>query len=448
MGSLGFAAVLRMTESHPPAPEEGVSIYTRKFFLAFLANVLLVSANTLTFRFAEFVKFLGGTEEVTGRIVSIGLIGSLIWRAFLGPALDRFGIRRVWLVSTAIYMAGNVVILLSEDTGPQLYLGRILFAVGLSSMFASSVSHIQGQAPPHRRTEIIGTFGASGFLGMIFGAQVGDLIFQIYPASPRLYHTLFGLTLVLGLAHALVAAVLTNGDKHSAPGESAPAHRLLVRYWPRSVLIVTLMMGLGFSVTMVFLTRYATELGLPGVRTFFTTYAITAFSMRIIARNWSRTTGRHQLIVYGLAGHAVGQFALMFVTADWHFILPAICGGFGHSLLFPCVVSLGAGAFPIQYRGTGTTITLAAVDLGTTITAPLLGWMIDTWGFLPMLATVSGTLTCAAALYALLTWHIVDDDISAKSSRIAKHRPVLEPAETTDEPPSHSDRERSLSLNG
>ncbi len=43
-------------------------------------------------------------------------------------------------------------------------------------------------------------------------------------------------------------------------------------------MLVALMMGLGFSVTMVFLTRLATERGLPGVRIFFTGYAVAAFS--------------------------------------------------------------------------------------------------------------------------------------------------------------------------
>ncbi|MCA8996189.1 MAG: MFS transporter [Planctomycetaceae bacterium] len=411
-----------MTSSTMVSPDEE-PIYTRKFWLAFLANVMLVTANTLTFRFAEFVKFLGGTEETTGFIVSVGLIGSLFWRAFLGPALDNFGIRRVWLLSTLVYMLGCFTILTTGEIGIQIYVGRILFALGLASMFASSVAHIQGQAPPNRRTEIIGTFGASGFLGMICGSQLGDFIFQVFPQSNLLYRILFGLTLALGATHAMVAALLTQGDRHDRPSESPPVYKLLVRYFPPKVFIVTAMMGLGFSVTMIFLTRYATELGLSGIRTFFTSYAITAFSMRIVARNWSRAVGRHQLIVYGLAGHALGQVALTFVTSEWHLILPAICCGFGHALLFPCVVSLGAGSFPIQYRGTGTTITLAAVDLGTTLTAPLLGWVIDTSGFHAMLFTVSGVLACSTVFYAFLTWQIVDDDVSPAEHRIRRPEP-------------------------
>jgi MFS family permease len=399
-----------MTQLVDPDDQPPQSLYTRAFWLAFIANLLLVTANTMTFRFAEFVKFLGGSEKVTGQIVAVGLIGSLFWRAFLGQALDRFGVRRVWIGSTCVYVLGCFLIAIARDIGWQLYLGRVVFALGLASMFASALAHVQSLAPPERRTEIIGTFGASGFIGMICGAQLGDLVFHLFPDNQLLYEVLFGGTLLLGAGHGCLAVAMTTGLRHERPEITPAAHQLCLRYWPPTVLIVTLMMGLVFSVTTVFLTRYATELGLRGVRTFFSAYAISAFSMRIAACTWSRSVGRHRLIVYGLAGHAVGQLALTSVTQDWQFIPAAVCFGFGHALLFPCVVSLGAGAFPEQYRGTGTAIVLAAIDLGTIVTAPLLGAVIDQYGFRPMLFLVSATLATASIVYGLLSWKIVDSE--------------------------------------
>ena len=56
-----------------PALRESETIYNRVFWLAYAANVSLVTANALTFRFAELVNYLGGTEEITGAIVSTGM---------------------------------------------------------------------------------------------------------------------------------------------------------------------------------------------------------------------------------------------------------------------------------------------------------------------------------------------------------------------------------------
>ncbi len=51
------------------------SIYNRVFWMAYAANVSLVMANALTFRFAEFVSWLGGSEQTAGTIVSVGIFG-------------------------------------------------------------------------------------------------------------------------------------------------------------------------------------------------------------------------------------------------------------------------------------------------------------------------------------------------------------------------------------
>lgn len=399
-------------DEFPPERPEDPPIYTGRFWIAFFANVMLVTSNALTFRFAEFVKFLDGTEETTGFIVSVGLIGSLIFRAFLGQAIDSFGIRRMWLICAVFNLSGAFLMLTSSEIGFQLYAARMIFLIGLTGMFACSVSHIQILAPTHRRTEIIGTFGASGFVGMIAGSQLGDLLFNTFPESTTLYHFLFGMVMLFGLLHSLLAIWLTYSDSHTRPADSPPIHKLLFRYWPLHVMVVTVMMGMGLAVTMTFLTRYSTHLHLGGIRTFFTAYAVTAFLLRIIAREWSQTLGRHRLMALGLLSHAVGQLLMTFVTRDWHFIPPAMCLGFGHALLFPCVVSMGAGAFPEQYRGTGTTVTLATIDLGTMLTAPLLGWIIDHYGFPPMFYFVSAALFIVGSFYGMATYRITDSDVT------------------------------------
>ena len=64
-----------MTSLQPPiiAGERSGNIYTQTFWLAYVANVLLVNDNALTYRFVEFINWLGGTEALTGQIVSVGM---------------------------------------------------------------------------------------------------------------------------------------------------------------------------------------------------------------------------------------------------------------------------------------------------------------------------------------------------------------------------------------
>jgi MFS family permease len=123
---------------------------------------------------------------------------------------------------------------------------------------------------------------------------------------------------------------------------------------------------------------------------------------RILAQNWSQSIGRHWMLVRGLIGHAVGHLLLSFATQSWQFVLPSIICGFGHALLFPAVVSLGAGAFPPEARGSGTAIILAFTDFGSLVFAPLLGRVIVTAGFEAMFCTSSAVAFTVAMVYGVI----------------------------------------------
>ena len=418
--------------SEPAPPDEAAfvqtSIYGRVFWLSYIANLSLVTANALTFRFAEFVQFLGGTEALAGTIVSTGLICVLAARFFIGQAIDRYGTRRIWIGSSFVFLAGCGSFPACESISWLIFAGRLLFAIGLAGMFTCSIVHIQNHVPADRRTEIIGNLGSSGFLGMVAGAQLGDVILHQVPPSRLRYELLFGGTFLFSLIYLAIVFVLTRRDVHSPPFQMPPAHRLLLRYWPGNVVLVAMMIGVGITVTTVFLTRYTTHLGIPhAFGAFFTGYAVSAFFFRIYVQNWSRSMGRHWMILLGLAGHFIGFGALPLVDRPWQFLVPALCCGFGHALLFPAVVSLGSGAFPSAYRGTGTALVLGFADLGTALSAPALGSVIDYFGgagFAQMFVAASAVALIVAAVYGLTAARRPEIGIDSRTSTTGEGDPM------------------------
>jgi len=394
------------------APRDVEQIYDRIFWLSFIANAALVTANTLTFRFAELVAFLRGSEQMAGLIVSAGGFGALFLRLWLGGAIDRYGSRKLWLLSSFLFLAGGVSFLFLTKISAFIFVARVLFAIGVAGMATCSIVHIQNHVPPHRRTEVIGSFGTSGFLGMILGSVLGDLIFRLLPAGRDQFLGLFASVVTLGLFYFLTVGYLTRGERHVRPAETPAAHKLLFRYWPGSVVLVAMNLGIGLTVTTVFLTRFANELQLGGLRTFFVPYAISAFIFRLASRRWSHWLGRPRLIQYGLVSHCIGLLLLPTVSTDWHLILPALACGFGHALLFPAITSLGAGAFPKEYRGTGTTLTLGFIEIGQMISAPSLGWIIDHYGFVPMFLTAASSALVIGAIFRFTSGQIPDDEMA------------------------------------
>lgn len=394
--------------------ERQPSVYNRVFWMAYAANLSLVTANALTFRFAELVAYLGGTERIAGTIVGVGVAGALVMRLFLGQAIDHYGTRKLWLLNAGAFIVSCASFLICREISPLIFLARIGFAISLAGMFTCSIVHIQNLVPAERRTEVIGNLGSSGFVGMILGTQAGDWIFTTISDPRSQFVALFGGAVGLAVTYLVLVAILTRSDGHVKPSSTPPAHKLVFRYWPGNVVLVALMMGMGFIVTTVFLTRFATHTGMTqAVGTFFTAYAISAFVFRISTRNWSHTVGRHRMILLGLFGHAAAHAMLPFVRAEWQLIAPALSGGLGHALLFPAVVSKGSGCFPKRYRGSGTTLVLGFVDLGMAVFAPLLGSIIDFFdgvGFEQMFFTSTACSLSVAAVYALTTARKPDVD--------------------------------------
>ena len=114
------------------------SVYSTAFWTAYVANVSVVTANALTFRFAELVDFLGGREQIAGGIIGVATAVALLSRFALGQALDRYGVRRLWIASSLIFTAGGALLTFAESLSWTLYAGRSLFAVGLSGLFTCS----------------------------------------------------------------------------------------------------------------------------------------------------------------------------------------------------------------------------------------------------------------------------------------------------------------------
>ena len=397
-----------LPESNSVSVEEA-SIYGPVFWRAYAANFLLVLANALTFQFAEFVRYLHGDEETTGAIVSAGLLGALLFRLGLGPALDKFGVRTVWLALTGGLIVGAALFLTIDHLGVWIYAARVVFVTSISGLFTVSNAHIQNHVPDHRRTEAIGALGSSGFLGMIIGSQLGDLLFAIWPQGALRYQVLFGTVVFVGMIYGTVVALVAVSRPDHGPTEEK-LWPVIVRHWPMWTSAVALAMGLVFAVTTVFLTRFSTTYQLGGIRTFFTGYASSAFVVRVLTRTWSGRFGRHRLIIFGLTGHVAGLTLLTSVSKEWLFLFPSICCGFGHALLFPSVVSLGAGVFPPRYRGTGTTMILGFVDLGTVLGAPLFGWVIDNSGYTVMFLTAATMAGAIVVGYAIAHFRHFDLD--------------------------------------
>lgn len=405
--------VLRAALPGPDTPhlliENKVRIYELTFWLAYLSNALVSAANTLLCRYADFVDFLGGTEYHLGWIVGIGMVGSLLGRFTLGSSIDRFGARRLWLITiVGTTLACLLHLLIVDYRTPLIYLARIVYILMLAGVFSASMTLISARAPKERLAEVIGIFGSAGFAGVLIGAPLADLFFPHGIPDRATADGLFLLAAAMCLASFPLAWVVPEGrvGRHRTR-EKAPAWReiarggvglrrcpstvqVLRRYWPGPVVAAGVVAGAALFVPPTFLPRFVAEMGVHDVSAFFVLYAVTAIVVRSLVLRPLQAWGLERVIAIGLAILAGSQLLFLVVRQPWQIVFPGLVFGVGHALLFPAIVGLGSAAFPKRHRGLATTLMMATFDAGLFVGGPIAGAVIRTaemlhWPRYPMM---------------------------------------------------------------
>ncbi len=406
----------RPTSPLPPTRPASVasrrhSAYGSPFWLAYAANLLVMVAVSLLFRYADFVTLLGGNELQLGWIVGVGMVGSLAVRAALGAGIDHYGARTVWVGSLMLFAATCFAHLaITSCHGPAIYLVRIGWCCSLAGIFGALMTFISGRASGSRMAEMVGMVGTAGFLGQMMGTQLGDLLLGTDTIGPLQIQRMFLVAGGLGCCSAVFAWAATRGQARPTPHPHPrpPLLQLLRQYHPGPVFVVGVAMGIGLGMPGTFLRTYTEELNIRLIGTFFTVYAVAAIVTRVLTRRLPERIGTTPMILCGLGLLAISQFLLMLVRSELWLVVPGIGYGIAHAVLFPSVVAAGSRSFPERHRGLGTTVILATWDLGMLVGAPMIGGIHYGSTLLglppyPMVFVSLATLLTAAAVFFVWT---------------------------------------------
>lgn len=397
-------------DQHVEQDPGGGAAFGLPFWLTYAANTSTMVAVSLLYRYGDFVSFLKGNEVDLGWLVAAGMVGSLLMRLAQGSGIDRYGPRRIWLWSSALLIASCAGhLLVTSVDGPLIYALRVLYQTSVSGFFGASITYISGRAPIARMAEVIGTLGTSGFIGMMIGTQIGDYLLNYRKLDAGHIHNLFLSVTAITATGFVFSWFATRGDGLRSNHRQPPMLLVLRRYHPGAVLWAAAAAGFGLGLPTIFLTRYAAELHIPRLAVFFWIYAPTAFTTRILIRRLPTVWGVRPMLLFGMLSLALGMLSFLLVKTEWQFVFPAVSIGIAHAFVFPAAVAGGSGAFPLRYRGLGTTLMLAMFDLGNLVGMPVVGEMLHWYKSLglpdypAMFVTASVSIFVVAGAYACCT---------------------------------------------
>lgn len=353
--------------------------YDRIFWLAYLSNGLTTLANGMMVRYSDFVNVIGGDEQQLGLIVGAGMIGSIVIRLAQGEAVDRYGAARVWFWSIVIYTISLLLHLqITTAWGPAVFLVRALMQASLAGVFGSSITFVSLRVSPRRMAEIVGALGTSGFLGLMVGPLISDWLGSSDVPGRLVVARMFWTASALSVSAVIATALATSGSATPAHHARPSLLRVVAQYHPWMISLTAAVMGAGFAIPATFLRPFAVDAQLAGVGLFFVIYALFGFGTRLASRSLFERFGNRPWISTGLILLTVSYVCYVPITRTWHLMLPAAVAGSAHALLFPSIMSAGTAVFPRQYLGVATSLMLAMFDVGTFISAPLVGIFLRT----------------------------------------------------------------------
>lgn len=366
----------------PSPASSSQQLYTRTFVLAVLSQSVFVMGNTLMTHHTRWVKALGGTEHDVGYVMGFGALVGLIVRPWMAQWINRIGARTMWGIGYLVFAVGALSNLLLHELAFPVYVVRSIFGFGGAIVFASSLTYVTQISPRERRTEAIGIVGAGGFIGMLVGPVLGDVLIQSSNPVSEDFNMLFLLAGCFMILPGLLLLLLPPTRLSESRGNVKLRDFISIirQHWPGMILLVDIAFGLCMTVPFGFLATFidVEKLVAPGISVigiYFWSYAGWGLTVRVGLRKWPDEVGRRKVLLVGMFFMTAGMFSYLLVDRDhvWLIMVPALICGTGHALMFHTMTALTLERFPYEVRGTGSTFSLMALETGMICGAPILG---------------------------------------------------------------------------
>ncbi len=375
-------------------------LYTPAFFTLLAGHFLQALGYASMPLLPLYLEHLGASRTDMGTVMATSAISGLASRPFVGWALDSLGRRPTALLGTVLLASSLFLIPLVGEVGPFLYSIRLLFGLGLGTLFTGYFTMAADMVPAARRSEGIAIFGIAGLLPLAVNPIVGSL--ELPPDVLKWVFPLVGLLVLTSLLALWRLPERPSGGRGQAvlgPGAivSAMVHPRLMSIW-----LANATLGIAMSVFLAFATVAADARGVGNPALLWFTFAGGAILVRLAGARIPDRMGPGNLVAPSLAAYGLSFVMLASAASPGAFLAAGVLAGFGHGYCFPVLASQLVDRVPEHLRGSSMAMFTAVFDLSLLVFNPLFGAVSDRWGDGLMFSSVAMTLTFALAIWGIM----------------------------------------------
>ncbi|WLR51852.1 MFS transporter [Bacillus tianshenii] len=361
-------------------------IWTRSFVNIFVSNFFVFSVfyALLTTLPIYVTDELGGTDSQAGLVVTVFLLSAIIVRPFSGRLLERFGKKRMLLISLVFFAVATVLYM--PLSGFYALLGlRFFHGIWFSILTTATGAIAADLIPMAKRGEGLGYFAMSMNIAVVAGPFFALTLLQF------LSFTLLFLVLSVVMAVGIIATTFVKTTEHHGKVEKRKlSFDDLFERRALPIALVGSFTALAYSSVISFISIYAKSLGLiEAAGYFFVVFAgVMLVSRPFTGRLFDRMGGGY--VIYPcLVIFAGGLIALSMTDSAWMLLLSAALIGIGYGNLVPSFQTLAVSSASPHRCGHATATFFTFFDTGIATGSYVLGMLAGMFGYskLYMLAT-------------------------------------------------------------
>lgn len=335
---------------------------------------------------------LGLRPDAMGSVLGASQIGFLIGAFLFGALGDRFGRKRMLLLTTALFALGTLATALSGSL-PVLLLSRVVTGLGLGGASPNFISLVGEFAAPERRARTVTMLWAAVPLGGMVGAFTTGQIVPLYG-----WHTVFLIGAIAPVPVLAAVALLFPESREAAHIEARPVGALFARDIRTTTLLLWITSFLTWStivVTALWLPALLQRAGWSGP------HAASMLALNngggiigtLVVGLLIGRGGAHRALVAALVA-AGGLIALMgtLTSVAPVFAALAIAAGCATSAAGGTLLAVSAGTYAPAARSTGVGWALGVGRTGTVLGPLAIGIMLG------MGASVAAAFAAIAAI--------------------------------------------------
>lgn len=333
-----------------------------------------------------YAESLGATPFVVGTLSSIYGFCSLIAGPILGDLSDRYGRKKVLLLSQIGTCIGFIILALSRTLWI-VFLSRIIDGITAGNITVAQ-AYISDVTEPKHRTRAMGMIGASFGLGFILGPAISGVLVRFGHAAPIWASAVLSFASIMGTSFFLVDVKEPSGTAKTggAFDQFKKSFRLMKTPVLKECFIVFFIFSIIFSLYISGLALYcervlfwkgrpfaAREVGLlftyVGVISFF----IQIFLMGKLVQKW----GEIKIMMIGFASTMIALLFMGLSPLLTIFLMGITMNAFGNAILRPAISGMLSKNASPHHQGLVFGLNQTLMSIAQIICPLISGLLID-----------------------------------------------------------------------